>query len=242
MKPKLCKALASLNGKVSYKSEKATTNTDLADLIEADKQYGKFIPRNGKYFTYTILSDDDELPKKKIYKIIKSAHRRIELRTNLKFKKAKAWEDVDFKLDFRTVQTDIDKQLTKNTLMYHYYPISGNSKLRGLCVINKDYYWTSHGDGVYLHKIDPANYPNPTEYTGKTYDFDQVYTHELLHGLGLAHSPNKGKVMSANEGIMSEFLTEEDIARLQAKYGVRIMKPHILKRWLSWLVKTSDRK
>ena len=142
-----------------------------------------------------------------------------------------------FRIEFRTVATDPEKELKASTLMYHYYPISNTSnRLRGLCVINKDYFWTTEGGTLDMHYIDPEHYPEPNSgYGGKTYDLDQVYTHEVLHGLGLPHSKESGNVMSPNYGIMAEWLSDEDIARIQAKYGSRNISESRVKRWLKWL-------
>ena len=45
-----------------------------------------------------------------------------------------------------------------------------------------------------MHYIDPEHYPTPNSgYGGKTYDLDQVYTHEVLHGLGITTFKNSRK-------------------------------------------------
>jgi hypothetical protein len=227
---------------VIFKSA-SLVNTEITAIIEEDKQYGVFEPRNGKYFTYRVLNEDVEITNKQVLKSIQYAYRRISIRTNLKFRRARSGEYADFRIEFRTEATDPDKQLRSNTLMYHYYPINSYSnKFRGLCVINSKYFWTSHGKPVPLHEIDPVNYPNPTTNTGMTYDLDGVYTHEVLHGLGFPHSKVAGNMMSTNYGIMSEWLTEkEDVPRIHAKYGDRGLSEHKIKRWLKWLLHASDR-
>ena len=233
--------MANINGKLDFVSP-STTGTTIEQIIEDDKKYGKLTPRNGKYFTYRVLNEDVEITNKQITKAIRSSYHRIEFRTNIDFKPAKPWDNPDLTIQFRTPETDIDKQLTNNTLMYHYYPINAlDNKLRGVCVVNSNYYWTTDGNGRSLHEIDPKNYPNPTPYNGKTYDIDQVYAHEVLHGLGLPHSQTAGNIMSSNYTLMSEFLSDEDVSRLQAKYGVRVMNASKLKRLLAWLKRSSDR-
>jgi len=238
----ICRAMVGSGDDVVFKSAQLTA-TDLKTIIEEDKQYGKFEPRNGKYFTYRVLNEDVEITNKQVIKSVQYSYRRIAIRTNLKFRRARKDEYADFRIEFRTVATDPDKQLKANTLMYHYYPINSYSnKFRGLCVINKAFYWTSHGNPLPLHKIDPVNYPNPTTNTGKTYDLDGVYTHEVLHGLGFPHSKVSGNMMSTSYDIMSEWLTpEEDVPRITAKYGDRGLSEHIIKRWLKWLLHASDR-
>ena len=172
---------------------------------------------------------------KKAIKSIWKTIRRFEIRLKIKFKMAKEGEYADFKIEFRT--TAEDNVLTSNTLMYHYYPINDiNNPFRGVCVVNKDFNWTTHGNSI------PLNDPHfPTNST-KTYDFDAIYTHELGHGLGLPHSALRYQVMSPNAGIMSEWLTEEeDLPRLYAKYEKREMSEHKLTRWLNWLFHASER-
>lgn len=238
---KICFAMVGHGNNVIFKSAQLDT-TNITEIIEADKQYGTFTPRNGKYFTFRIMNDDVEITNKQVLKAVQYSFRRIAIRTHLLFKKAKPDEYADFRVEFRTVATDEDNQLTSNTLMYHYYPINSyTNKYRGLCVINAAYFWTSHGNPLPLHEIDPTNYPNPTTNQGGTYDLDQVYTHEVLHGLGLPHSKTAGNIMSPNYGIMSEFLSGEDVARIKAKYGDRGLDETKIKRWLKWLLHASDR-
>jgi len=219
-------------------------STELTQIIEEDKRYGKFEPFNGEYYTYRVMNEDKEITNKQVLKSIEYSYRRISLRTNLKFRRARDGEYADFRIEFRTVETDPEQELKPSTLMYHYYPISNTSnRLRGLCVVNKNFFWTTTGEGLDMHYIDPDNYPEPNSgYSGKTYDFDQTYTHEVLHGLGLPHSKTAGNVMSPNYGIMAEWLSDEDIARIQAKYGKRNISENKIKRWLKWLKIASNRK
>lgn len=240
----MCKALAGMNDKDVQFYSPVLDSDEINQIIEEDKKYGTFQPKNGEYYTYRVLSDDEEITAKQVLKSVQYAFRRISLRTNLKFVRAREGEYADLRIDFRTVESDEDKQLTNNTLMYHYYPIHNTeNKLRGLCVVNKKFHWTSNGDPIDMHYIDPEHYPSTESgYFGKTHDFDQVYTHEVLHGLGLPHSKKAGNVMSPNYGIMSEWMSEEDIARIQAKYGKREMSESRIRRWLTWLRSASDRK
>jgi len=215
----------------------------MSDIIDEDKKYGTFQPINGEYFTYKVMNEDEEMNEKQITKSIQKAYRRIAVRTNLKFRKARSDEQPDFRIEFRTVDTDPEEHLTSGTLMYHYYPINNiANSLRGLCVVNKQFYWTTHGESLSMNIIDPDNYPDPeTKWKGKTYDFDQVYTHEVLHGLGLPHSKHTGNVMSSNYGIMAEWLSEEDLSRVYAKYGKREMSEGKLARWIKWIKGASER-
>ena len=218
-------------------------STEINSIIEEDKQYGVFQPFNGEYYTYRVLNEDKEITNIQVLKSVEYSYRRISLRTNLKFRRARDGEYADFRVEFRTVATDPEKELKASTLMYHYYPIHNfANRLRGLCVINKDFFWTTSGGSLDMHHIDPENYPELNSgYGGKTYDLDQVYTHEVLHGLGLPHSKTAGNVMSPNYGIMAEWMSDEDIARVQAKYGSRNISESRIKRWLKWLKIASNR-
>lgn len=239
----MCKAEVGRNNFEPVFYSPVLDSEEISDIIAEDTKYGIFQPINGEYFTYRVMNEDDEMKEKQITRSIQKAYRRIAVRTNLKFRKAKSGEPSDFRIEFRTVETDPDQQLTSSTLMYHYYPISNTThSLRGLCVVNKKFFWTTHGESVDMHIIDPENYPEAdTGTTGKTYDFDQVYTHEVLHGLGLPHSRTSGNMMSPNYGIMAEWLSEEDLARLNAKYGKREMSEGKLARWLKWIKGASER-
>ena len=218
-------------------------STEINSIIEEDKQYGVFQPFNGEHYTYRVLNEDEEITNEKVLKSIEYSYRRISLRTNLKFRRAREGEYADLRIEFRTVDTDPEKELQSSTLMYHYYPISNSThRLRGLCGVNKDFFWTTAGGSLDMHYIDPEHYPEPNSgYGGKTYDLDQTYTHEVLHGLGLPHSKTAGNVMSPNYGIMAEWMSEEDIARIQAKYGSRNISESRIKRWLKWLKIASER-
>lgn len=239
---KLCRVTINRKGLVEFNSDSAI-GYSIEDIIESDKRYGIFSPKNGEYFTYRVLNEDEEITNKQVIKAIRYSHIRIKTRTNLQFKMAEDGETPDFRVEFRTVESDPDGILTANTLMYHYYPIQDPSNpFRGLCVINKAFYWTTHGERIDMHDIDPVNYPESgSGYFGKTHDLDQVYTHELLHGLGLPHATEAKHVMSSNYGIMAEFLSDQDVARVLAKYPDRNLTEHRKRRWLSWLFGASDR-
>lgn len=128
--------------------------------------------------------------------------------------------------------------------MYHYYPIhQTDHPLRGLCVVNKRFFFTPDGNyrtGDYFNRHGTRVTSLGNHYA--TIDFDQVYGHELGHGLGLPHDPEANQIMSSNYGVMSEFPQIRDQSRMQAKYGVRVMASNRLLRWIRWLRVASDRK
>ena len=72
-------------------------------------------------------------------------------------------------------------------------------------------------------------------------DFDKLLAHELGHGLGLPHDTEPENMMAYREDLMVEYPSERDIARMQAKYGVRKMSWFRRWRWLKWLQYASER-
>ena len=219
----------------------------LSQVIEDDKKYGVMTPANGEYFTWAVLNEDQEMTLKEVERAVQMAQKRWRIYGDLpKFKKVK--KDftgiIDFRIEFRTVESDPDQILTNNTVMYHYYPINNvNHPLRGLCVVNKAFFFTNHGEpvsgafmaskGVLVQFLDGS-------YT--TLDFDKIYGHELGHGTGLPHDTEEDNMMSFRVDLMSEFPSDRDQARIIAKYGKRRMLFWRRKRWLNWLFSASDRR
>ncbi len=243
--PLICRTILSETGEIKFESAEAKGLT-LSQIIQDDERYGTFSPANGKYFTYTVLNNDVEFTEKQAHKAVRYAYKRWALygklpklkRVNKKYNKI-----IDFRIEFRTVQSDPDKKLTENTIMYHYYPIhKTDHPLRGLCVVNKRFFFTSHGNTV-LGKVMKRHGVKVTSENGtyKTIDFDLVYSHELGHGLGLPHDTEDDNIMSWRYDLMREFPNTRDQARIQTKYGTRIMSGFWLARWLRWLRVASDR-
>jgi len=218
-------------------------STTLKEQIQEDKKFGMMYPRNEKYFTWKAEDwEGNHIKKKQVLYGINLAWTQAELEIPIDVKRARPKEPADFRIAFR--RTEDDSDLTKGTLMYHYYPINEvDHPLRGLCVVNTDFPWTVHGNPISMHEINPLHYPEDTKSTGQTFDFDQVYTHEGPgHGLGLPHSPLDYQMMSPSYTIMSEFLTKWDKKRLIAKYGARSWwNKWFYKRWINWYKVRSDR-
>ena len=91
----MCKATVGFNGVPNFKSAQLS-NTDLQAIFEEDKRYGTFEPRNGKYFTFRVMNEDDEITSKQVQKSVQHAFRRISIRTHLKFRRARKGEYADF--------------------------------------------------------------------------------------------------------------------------------------------------
>ena len=218
------------------------THSHIDTVIQSDKKYGIMKPINGEYFTWQALdTSDNEVSERMLDRGVKLAWQSWALRIPFKFKKAKPWETPDFKLIFRTPNTGERKEMKCNTIMYHYFPISKtNHESRGRCVINSDFHFTVHGEGVPMYKVDPKNYDKNSTIKASTIDLDVVLRHEFGHGLGLPHDPIPGNTMSTSYNTLNEFLQERDIKRIQAKYGVRQMLFYFLKRWLNYIYNRSD--
>jgi len=218
----------------------------LKQVIENDRNYGTMVPANGKYFTYAVLNEDGEFTEKQVEKSAAMAQRRWVMYTKMRQFRLVNHDYqgiIDFRIEFRTVETDPDNQLKSNTIMYHYFPIQDtNSPFRGLCVVNKSFYYTSHGDGVFGSEFEkhgiPVQFPDQKY---QTMDFDKLYGHELGHGMGLPHDTEPDNMMAYREDLMTEYPSIRDIFRMQAKYGERGYTTAILSRWLDWLKKASDR-
>lgn len=241
----ICRAIVSDEKTVKFESASAPGNT-LAEMIENDKKYGKMVPKNGKYFTYKAMDWQGKwITQKEITKGITLVWNMVEKIIDVEFREAKAGEYVDFKIYFRA--TKDDPELSEKTIMYHYYPINNfDNPHRGVCVVNTDFPFTSHGKGIPMHLYDPVHYPKPTTIMKKDFDFDAIYFHEGPgHGLGLPHSPNINTKMYYSElGMIESVFDEtplETIPRLQAKYPKKNIVISTLKRWISYFKVRQDK-
>lgn len=243
--PLICRVMVG-NAGLEFDSVDSRVMT-LSQIIEDDKKYGVMTPANGEYFTWAVLNEDKEMTVKEVEKAVQFSQKRWRLYGDLpKFKRVdKDFTGViDFRIEFRTVESDPDQKLTENTVMYHYYPINNiNHPLRGLCVVNKKYFFTSHGEpvsGAFL-----ASKGFQVQFLDGHYeslDFDTVYGHELGHGLGLPHDPESCNMMAFRVDLMVEYPSERDQARIIAKAGARRMSAWWRLRWLRWLKGASDRR
>jgi hypothetical protein len=145
----LCKATYDLGG-ISFSSP-MLGSVDINEIIEDDKKYGTMSPRNGEIFTYRVSNvHDEEITGKEMVRAVTLAWQHWSKRINIKIRKAKPHEDPDFRVIFRTVQTDERGELTDNTIMYHYFPIQDvTHSLRGLCVVDQVFtHEFGHGLGL----------------------------------------------------------------------------------------------
>lgn len=229
-----CRLLATDNGKIITKSTSIAGKLDLNEfnqlpidlqqLIKNDKQFGVMKPRHAHgWITYKVYSFDKEINSVEMDHIIRMALFRLSRKLNLKFRPAYRDEDPDLKIDFTDPQHDPD--MTGQTLAYHGYPLTG-SKYYGICRINKNYFYTIHGQRLNLHFIDPEHYPDASlAKKAPTWDLDQILGHEFWHGvLGCGHDGKAGNLMSANYTMMAEYPTERDYIRGAAKVGWKAKK------------------
>jgi len=244
--PPLCKIVWDPTLKKATFESAEGRGLTLQQMIEDDKKYGIMVPANGKYFTYAVLNEDQEFTRKEVQKSVAFGFRRWQIYASIpKYRRVKPDFKgvIDFRFEFRTVESDPDKQLTANSIMYHYYPIQDTTHpLRGLCVINKAFFFTGHGNAVTGHfmksKGFEVQFPDGNY---KTLDFDKLIGHENGHGLGLPHDAESENMMAYREDLMTEYPSDRDIRRMRAKYGTRRMPAWILKRWLKWLKIASER-
>lgn len=187
---------------------------DLQNLIREDKKYGYLTPDSSGYITYRVYDGDREMPLEAVSDLVRMALTQYQLKFQVKFRRAKRTEKAMLNISFSDPQTD--KYMTGSTLAYHGYP---GGALRGICRINRNYYYTSHGLRLSLHVIDPEHYPDPAKAkNAPTWDLDQILLHEFGHGVfGLQHDGRAGMVMSPYYGQMSELLDPRTSARVEAK-------------------------
>jgi len=203
-----------------------------------DQKYGVLKPKNG-VLKYIILNNDEEITEKQTKRAVSMALFGWRMHVPIKFRRVKNRIEADITVQFNSEEQD--SLLDKNTLAYMYYPLGGINN--GKCVVNKRFYWTNHGNGIDMHKIDPIHYPVPrtTNPMGKTWDLDKVLRHEFGHGVfGLPHSQSEARIMSAGESYMAEHFHQEDILRAQNKAGIATGMLHRLKQLTGWYKIRSD--
>jgi len=226
------------DGKIIGRAESDVQS--LANLINSDKSYGLLKPKNGKYFTYKIMSLDKEITDSQMIKATSRALNRWAFKLKLKYSKADSGEEVDIKIYFRSEEED--PLLTSSTIAYMYYPLG--STYNGIMVINTRYYFTLSGNAVNMHYIDPVHYPDPktAPIQGASIDLDVVMYHEFGHGiLGLQHDVHAGNGMAYRYDLMSEMPSTRDLSRGAAKIGYRDDNKSYLERLWNYLTKTQDR-
>lgn len=209
----------------------------ISTVLLNDKKYGLLRPRDGKSFSYKILSLDKEVTERQVVRAVSSALFNWHLHLNLDYHKCKSNELPDITIQFKSIAED--PTLNTSTLAYMYYPLGG--KTNGVMVINTMFYWTNNGEGIDMYFIDPIHYPTPgsSKNKGETHDLDKVLTHEFGHGIfGLPHLSG---TMAPRYDLMEEYLDEETIFRASQKIPKRNMIESKFKRLLAHLKIRSER-
>jgi hypothetical protein len=243
LKAQLCRLQVDKTGNGIFESVEEI-DLSLETLYREDAKYGYLKPLDPKksYLTYRVYNGDDEMPQHVADYIARLAFQGWINEVKMSIRPAKAGEEPDIKIRFD--DEDHDKTLTSNTIAYMYYPINTVSQYRGVCVINRRFYYSISGTPISMHILDPVHYPDPnTKTKGKTWDLDKILRHEFGHGLfGLIHDGKSGNTMSSSYEHMSEELTvARDIARAARKVGRKIwQKIANYARWRKWYYGTKS--
>ena len=242
MSDKFCRLVFEDGRIVSYGPSALSINIE--QIVQEDKKYGVFKPRNGKYFTFRVLDvNDKEIDDEFVNRAELLSFQSYTKRFNFDVKKAKPGEYADFRTIFRTPENDERKEMTNGTIMYHFFPIADyNNPNRGLCVVNPKFWFTSHGESLPMYIMDPDHYTKEdTVSRGPTIDYDAVTRHERGHGFGLPHDPAPNTTMSTPYPSIREFLDERTIFRMIKKYGLRkIQKMRDFTRFLKYIWHKSE--
>ncbi len=204
------------NGQVSYETQREITNKWHKNEI-----------------TYAIFKGTLDTEKEKLS--FNLAHTTWEAEIPLKLKLVKPTDNPDIKLYFLHAHEDELFKKEPSVLAYAYYPETG---LQGTVVFNDEYLWTFDGkdvDAETYTKITGKPVENPLN-TFRTFNLNHTMIHELGHTLGLVHDedPKSQDVMDAYyNGKVN--LSDNDIKRVQAKYGKRNWTEAQYLRFKHWL-------
>lgn len=186
---------------------------------------------NKKTLTYAVIRGTEDIPGNHFESLAMSlALTTYEVEIPIKFKKVKANENPDLRVEFKTPEEDHRFKESPSVLAYAYFPAQGS--VSGSVVFNENYHWSMNGI-----PIDNPQTPNPGDKI-RTYNLIHVMIHELGHSLGLRHDEN-----SNTKDVMDPYydgkvldLSPNDIIRIRQKYGVRIFKKwshyQRMKNWL----------
>ena len=179
---------------------------------------------------YDIISPCRTMEMKKVKKALNLAMTTCDLEIPVKFKSN--WNNYrnpisNITIDFKTSDEDHYFKDRPSVLAYAYFPEQGD--VSGKVVFNNDYIWSTNGKPVSGKKAKEQGwvvnaYDNNQL---KTYNVIHVLIHELGHSLGLrhdAHNDTKDVMDPYYSGKLE--LSNDDIMRIRAKYGIRV--------WSDW--------
>jgi len=233
----LCLAKAGSGGGITYDSVTLPT-TDLVAMYKEDEKYGKW---NKKQLTWSVLNFSDDMDKSQIINAVYLSLYAWVVELDIEMIYVPNDPTADLTYEFRTSKNDEVLKKNGGTIAYMYYPIAG--KLAGMCVINDEFFFTTHGEPVYgsemLARGTRVQYLNNMY---STIDLDKVLRHENGHGVaGLPHDPVDDTIMSSREPVMSKHLDIRSISRGQYKYGANSRFTKWKKMTHKWYAVLSDK-
>jgi len=179
---------------------------------------------------YDVISPCRTLEEKKVRKALNLAMTTWNLEIPIKFKSN--WNNrrnpiSNITIDFKTSEEDNYFKDKPSVLAYAYFPNQG--PVSGKVIFNNDYIWSTNGKPISGKKAKEKGYVVDAYDTNqlKTYNLIHVLIHELGHTLGLrhdAHNDTKDVMDPYYSGKLE--LSNYDLMRIRAKYGIRI--------WANW--------
>ena len=177
---------------------------------------------------YDVISPCRTLEEKKVRKALNLAMTTWNLEIPIKFKSN--WNNrrnpiSNITIDFKSSEEDHYFKDKPSVLAYAYFPEQGS--VSGKVIFNNDYIWSTNGKPISGKKAKEKGYVIDAYDTNqlKTYNLIHVLIHELGHTLGLrhdAHNDTKDVMDPYYSGKLE--LSNYDLFRIRAKYGIRVWK------------------
>ena len=177
---------------------------------------------------YDVISPCRTLEEKKVRKALNLAMTTWNLEIPIKFKSN--WDNrrnpiSNITIDFKTSDEDHYFKDRPSVLAYAYFP--GQGDVSGKVIFNNDYIWSTNGKPISGKKAKDQGWVDNAHDTNqlRTYNLIHVLIHELGHTLGLRHDAHND-----TSDIMDPYysgkleLSNYDLMRIRAKYGIRVWK------------------
>ena len=177
---------------------------------------------------YDVISPCRTLEEKKVRKALNLAMTTWNLEIPVKFKSN--WNNYrnpisNITIDFKTSDEDHYFKDRPSVLAYAYFP--GQGDVSGKVIFNNDYIWSTNGKPISGKKAKDQGWVDNAHDTNqlRTYNLIHVLIHELGHTLGLRHDAHND-----TSDIMDPYysgkleLSNYDLMRIRAKYGIRVWK------------------